>query len=214
MSGLNLRPENDPLLDPTPSVSAMQNLRGLLGPAIQSHQGMAVFDIDQHMSYLMVSEGSHGHVAPVVHFMHLGLKMLTDRTFKKRMPNGAQLETAILVVEDAVMPLARLVPPSTVLATRDPLLLHIARTAAGDMALGEAFPAPDCAPPAVSREAIETLFNQAADQVLRGVPDTRLPQEPVWLAGLLVLREAMHHWQFPMLRLLPREWEMEPGTVL
>lgn len=205
MSGLIPHPEHDPSLDPTPSVEAMAHLRTLLGPAIQAHQAVALLDVGDSACYLLLSEGSTGHPMPVVHYMHLGLHLLTQRTFKKEMPSLGQLETGIMVVEDAVMPLARLVPPSSVLATRDPLLLEIARQAAGDPDLGLLPPAPDSAPPAVTREAIEALFDRLVAQSSRnyGNVDQDLPDRPRWAAALLILREAMHHWQFSHLRLLP-----------
>ena len=205
MSGLLLHPEKDPSLDPTPSVETMTQLRGFLGPAIQSHQGIALFDVGESACYLLISEGMPGHAAPVVHYIHMGLHLLAQRTFKKSMPTPAQLESAIMVVEDAVMPLARLVPPHSVLATRDPLLLQLARMAAGDDSLGREAPAPDQAPPAVTREAIEALFERMVAQASRNyvgnAPD--LPQEPRLAAALLILREIMHHWFFTHLRLLP-----------
>lgn len=206
MSGTVLRPEQDPSLDPTPTVATMQQLRALLGPAVQAHEAVALFDVGDSACYLLVSEGNQGHPTPVVHYMHLGLHMLTQRTFKRDMPTPAQLEAGIIVVEDAVMPLARLVPPHTVLATRDPLLLQIARQAAGDPELGMWPPAPDCAPPAVTREAIEALFERLVAQSSRhyGGTDRDLPGDPYGAAALLILREALHHWQFTHLRLLPR----------
>ena len=206
MSGIVPPPAQDPSLDPTPTVATMQQLRALLGPAVQAHEAVALFDVGDSACYLLVSEGNQGHPTPVVHYLHLGLQLLTQRTFKRDMPTPAQLEAGIMVVEDAVMPLARLVPPHTVLATRDPLLLQIARQAAGDPELGVEPPAPDCAPPAVTREAIEALFERLVAQSSRnyGGIDQDLPGEPRWAAALLILREALHHWQFTHLRLLPR----------
>lgn len=205
MSGLVLRPDHDPSLQPTPTVADMQQLRALLGPAALPQQAVALFDVGDSACCLLISEGSGGHPTPVVHYIHLGLHLLTQRTFKKDMPTTAQLEAGIMVVEDAVMPLARLVPSTTVLATRDPLLLQIARCAVGDAHLGEAPPAPGMAPPAVTREAIEALFERLVAQASRnyGGIDQDLPGEPRWAAALLILREAMHHWQCTHLRLLP-----------
>jgi len=205
MSGIPPRPENDPTLEPAPSVAAMQQLRTRLGPAIRPHQALALFDVGDSACYLLVSEGSHGHPTPVAHYMHLGLQLLVQRTFKKSMPSAAQLEAGITVVEDAVMPLARLLPPGAVLATRDPLLLDIARHATGQNPLALTAPGPGSAPPAASLEAIEALFARLVAQASPGGARSAAegPQDPAWAAALLILREAMQHWQFRQLQLLP-----------
>lgn len=206
MSGLVLHPDRDPSLEPTPTVADMQQLRALLGPAVQPQQAVALLDLGDSACSLLISEGSGGHPTPVVHYMHLGLHLLTQRTFKKDMPTPVQLEAGIMVVEDAVMPLGRLVPQPTVLATRDPLLLQIARQATGDPDLGRQAPAPNSAPPAVTRDAIEALFERLVARASRnyGGIDQNLPDEPRWAAALLILREALHHWQCSALYLLPQ----------
>lgn len=198
MSGLVLHPDHDPSLEPAPTVADMQRLRTLLGPAAQPQQAVALLDVGDTACCLLISEGSAGHPAPVVHYMHLGLQLLAQRTFKKAMPTPAQLEAGIMVVEDAVMPLALLVPSSTVLATRDPLLLQLARQATGNPALGRD-------PPAVMREAIEALFDRLVARASHhyGGSAPEVPDTPRTAAALLLLREALHHWQCTQLYLLP-----------
>lgn len=212
MSGLVLHPDHDPSLEPAPTVADMQRLRALLGPAAQPQQAVALLDVGDAACCLLISEGSGGHPAPVVHYMHLGLQLLAQRTFKKAMPTPAQLEAGIMVVEDAVMPLALLVPPSTVLATRDPLLLQLARQATGNPALGREPPAPGSAPPAVMREAIEALFDRLVSQASHhyGGSAPEVPDTPRTAAALLLLREALHHWQCSQLYLLPARTGAEP----
>lgn len=188
---------DDPSLAPVPSVEAIQRLRQQLGTALQPAQALALLELGESGCALLISEGLQGHPTPVVHHMHLGVQLLAQRTFKKAMPTEAQLEAGIMVVEDAVMPLQRLVPAHSVLATRDPLLRDIARHATGSLLHGT--------PAAVSREAIEALFSRLASQASRpyGGPDPDLPQQPTWAAALLILREALHHWQFEQMSLLP-----------
>jgi hypothetical protein len=60
MSGTVL-PRTRPLLDPTPTVATMQQLRALLGPAVQAHEAVALFDVGDSACYLLVSEGNQGH---------------------------------------------------------------------------------------------------------------------------------------------------------
>ncbi|CAB5659886.1 Uncharacterised protein [Comamonas aquatica] len=141
---------------------------------------------------------------PVRHHLPLGLQSLSQRSFQLRMPTPAQLETGIMEVEDAVMPLARLLPAHTLLATRDPLLRHLALQAVGGHAPGEV--------PAITREAIEALFERLVAQSSRHyshqAPD--LPPDPRAAAALLVLREILHHWQCTHLWLLPDSVDAAP----
>ena len=212
MSGISTpSTASTPAPRPAPSAATLQRLRAQWGAQLQSHHTLALLELGDATCALIISEGQPEHTVPVVHHMPLGLQLLTQRTFKKNMPTDAQLEAGIMVVEDAVMPLARLVPPHTVLATHDPLLLQIARQAAG-------LPPPttqtsQAEPPCVTREAIEALFEQLVQQASRpyGGTDPDLPQDPRWAAALLILREALHHWQCSHLHLLPPP---QPGTTI
>lgn len=109
----------------------MASLRHLLGDAIQSHQTIAMLDLGNQRSRLLISEDDGGHPQPVFHQMSLGIDLLATRTFKQRMPTEVQLEHCIMLVEDAVMPIARLIPPGNVFVTRDPLLLEVGQQALG-----------------------------------------------------------------------------------
>lgn len=188
----------DPSLPPPLTTEALQHLRNQLGAAVHPAQAIALLEVGASGCALLISEGMHGHPTPVVHHMPLGLGLLTQRTFKKAMPTEAQLEAGIMVVEDAVMPLQRLIPPSAVLASGNPLLLGIARLAVGQRA-------PEAMPTLVSRDAIEALFSRLVAQASRGWgrADPELPSAPNGAAALLILREALHHWQFNQLCLLP-----------
>ncbi|MET1115414.1 MAG: hypothetical protein ABWY08_10705 [Comamonas sp.] len=112
----------------------------------------------------------------------LGLHTLAHARFKDQMPDALALERGIEEVEDAIMPASAWLPRPVRLQTRDALLHAIARVAgAGD---------------ALTREAVEELFDRLVRQAQRAGPvDASLPQEAEWAAGLLVLRECLHHWQ-------------------
>jgi len=181
----------------------MLSLRTWLGEAVQAHQAIAMLDLGKQRSRLLISEGESGHPQPVFHHMQLGVDLLATRTFKRHMPNEAQLEQGIMLVEDAVMPVARLIPASNIFVTRDPYLLAV-----GQQALG----VPDLQSilnetgrlPVLSREAVESLFDQLARQaVYPQIPLGDLPQSAPWAAALLILREILHHWQLGAIRLLP-----------
>lgn len=112
----------------------------------------------------------------------LGLQTLAQHRFQGRMPNALALEQGIEEVEDAIMPAGPWLPRPVRLQTHDALLHAIARVASAEKVL--------------TRDAVEQLFEHLARQAERaGAPDALLPQEPVWAAALLVLRECLHHWQ-------------------
>lgn len=185
-----------------PSLAPLQQLRTQLGTALSPHQALALFAVEGPVCTLLVSDSDTS--APVLHHLPLGLQSLTQRSFQQRMPTPAQLETGIMEVEDAVMPLARLLPAHTLLATRDPLLRHLALQAVGGHAPGEV--------PAITREAIEALFERLVAQSSRHYShqDPDLPQDPRAAAALLVLREILHHWQCTHLWLLPDSVDAAP----
>lgn len=207
MSGISSSAATARLTVTTPATTDVQPLRAQLGSALHDHQALALLELGDTRCTLLVDDGDPGHATPVVHCMPLGVQLLTQRTFKKGMPTEAQLETGIMVVEDAVMPLARLVPDGALLASRDPLLRQIARQATGDPCLGNA------TPQSVSREAIEALFDRMAQQAGRtyGSPDPDAPHTPEAAAALLLLREALHHWQCNHLHLLPTPTQSGPS---
>ena len=122
------------------------------------------------------------------HDLPLGLETLARRRFQGRMPDALALEQGIEEVEDAIMPAAPWLPRPVHLQTHDALLHAIACVAGAQKVL--------------TREAVEQLFERLARQAERaGAPDSLLPQNPVWAAALLVLRECLHHWQVEELHL-------------
>lgn len=196
-------PFADDALEPQLTVADMVALRELLGDAIQPHQAIAMLDLGEHRSRLLISEGEGGHPQPVFHHMDVGIDLLATRTFKQQMPTEAQLEHGIMLVEDAAMPMARLIPPSNVFVTRDPYLLEVGQQALGVRDVATAWKASGRLP-MLSREAVEGQFDMLARQAAHPhLPLGDLPQSPRWAAALLFLREILHHWQLGAVRLLP-----------
>lgn len=199
----------DDALEPELSVSNMSALRAELGDAIQAHQAIAMLDLGNKRSRLLISEGDIGHPQPVFHHMQLGMDLLATRAFKNRMPNELQLEQAIMLVEDAVMPVARLIPASNVFVTRDPYLLAVGQQALGVRDLNVAWQDTGRLP-VLSREAVEVQFDLLARQAAHPqTPQGDLPQSPHWAAALLLLREILHHWQLGAVRLLPSAVQLQ-----
>lgn len=196
-------PFADDALEPQLTVADMAALRELLGDAIQPHQAIAMLDLGEHRSRLLISEGEGGHPQRVFHHMDVGIDLLATRTFKQQMPTEAQLEHGIMLVEDAAMPMARLIPPSNVFVTRDPYLLEVGQQALGVRDVATAWKASGRLP-MLSREAVEGQFDMLARQAAHPyLPLGDLPQSPRWAAALLFLREILHHWQLGAVRLLP-----------
>ena len=181
----------------------IQSLRHALGDAIQAHQAIVMLDIGNQRSRLLIGEGENAHPQPVIHHLQLGMDLLEKHTFKHRMPTQAQLEQGIMLVEDAVMPVARLIPLSNVFVTQDPFLLEVAQQALGIPDLHGAWNASGRLP-MLSREAVEAQFELLVRQAAHPqTPLGDLPQSPRWAAALLILREVLHHWQLGTVRVLP-----------
>lgn len=107
----------------------------------------------------------------------LGLDALTPGPFRRDPPTSLELEQAIMVVEDVLMPLAAHVPPHPLVQLHSPVPLA--------EALGSRVQ---------SRESIERLFGQLVAMV-EGDPlaSAQLPRDRRVAAALLILREWMHH---------------------
>ncbi|MFC5706660.1 hypothetical protein [Aeromonas eucrenophila] len=106
-----------------------------------------------------------------------GLDAMTPGPFRRDPPTAMELEQAIMVVEDVLMPLAAQIPPHQQLTLHSPVQL------AGALGSHE-----------LSRESVEQLFGQFAAMV-EGDPlaAANLPKARHFAATLLILREWMHH---------------------
>lgn len=106
-----------------------------------------------------------------------GLEAMTPGPFRRDPPSALELEQAIMVVEDVLMPLAARIPP------HETVVLHSPYPLAGELGSQE-----------LSRESVEQLFGQFAAMV-EGDPlaAANLPKARHFAATLLILREWMHH---------------------
>ena len=116
---------------------------------------------------------------------------LAATCFRNGRPTAVELERAIDIVEDALM--AAKPPPAPGdghLTTSEPIL----RRLPGLEAVGAT----------LSRDAVETLFQQLASFAL-GMPDPHGAKvaERETAASLLILRECMHHLGFDSVRIVP-----------
>ena len=108
--------------------------------------------------------------------------------FKHSPPTPQELENAIMAVEDEVSRARTLAASPAVLLTSDASIRGIALQAG--IAEGERMVLPI--------EAVETLFDLLAAFVMgRPASSAGIPTDSRFAATLLVLREFMHHLQFP-----------------
>ncbi|CAM4181717.1 hypothetical protein [Aeromonas bestiarum] len=113
----------------------------------------------------------------ITYKLAFGLEAMTPGPFRQDPPSALELERAIMVVEDVLMPLAARIPAHELVTLHSPLPL------AGELGSHE-----------LSRESIEQLFGQFAATV-EGDPlaAAHLPKGRRFAAVLLILREWMHH---------------------
>lgn len=124
----------------------------------------------------------------------LSLAMLLNEGLQRFPPSESAMEQAIAITEDALMPWIPALrnPPLQVLECADaelaalPALLGLAPLPALELAIDE----------------LEQAFNQVA-RVAAGVPakSVHLPEQPRFVAALVVVRELMHHVGWQKLRL-------------
>lgn len=120
----------------------------------------------------------------------LGVTDLVSRYLRHSPPSPLEMESAITVVEDVVMPVYRELPAHARLETADAALHGLA------LACG--------VPPAESmvwtRDALEASFNRLASVVM-GSPAAQagVPLDGTSVARLLILRECLHHWGYDAL---------------
>lgn len=117
----------------------------------------------------------------------IGLAQLGRGPFRRQPPSGLELEAAIAFVEDAVMPLAKVLPPSTKLVSSDEIASRLLTVAQGG---GQ--------PTGVlTLQQVEHVFGELA-AVSQGRPasSSGVPTDGPFVSYVLILREFMHHLAF------------------
>jgi exopolyphosphatase/pppGpp-phosphohydrolase len=116
-----------------------------------------------------------------------GAQQLADATFHHQPPRPVELESAIDEVEDRLAAIADVVPTASALVLLGPLARQLAQVVGGAEGGGLT----------LSIETVEGLFQRLASESL-GNPAARrgLPSGNGFVAGVLILREFMHHLRF------------------
>jgi hypothetical protein len=113
--------------------------------------------------------------------------------FQSELPRPIELENGIAMIEDTLMPLSTLLPPSSTLLLAGDGVATIGQAAGqggeGDLVL--------------SLEQVEEIFRDlAAISEGRPVSSSRVPIDHKFTIAVLALREFMHHLNFDSVRLL------------
>lgn len=136
----------------------------------------------------------HGPEASTVLPLALGRQRTARRQFRRSPPTALELENAIAEVEDEVVRAHRQVVPGTALYTQDDGIRQIAQ-------LAGVAPAPTMV---LSVQALEYTFDRLAALALgRPASSDVLPASTEFAATLLILRECVHHLQFPSITVCP-----------
>ncbi|MDM0043833.1 hypothetical protein QTH91_04995 [Variovorax dokdonensis] len=112
----------------------------------------------------------------------LGTRRMGAGGFRRNPPAEIEIEEAIAVVEDALMPVLQKLPSPAVWRTRDEAARELAINALG------------FTPPGVATiDDVERLFNAMARASALGSWAGAVPLDARQAAYLLILRECLHH---------------------
>lgn len=126
--------------------------------------------------------------------VELGVGSIQARHFHGGIPDGAGVESAIAAVEEAIMPLLRVIPDAARLVSADPRIAAVAGV--GGLA--------DHSRSTLGIDAVERLFDRWTARVLgRPASQDPMPVSGDFAATLLILRETLHHLKFHGITLLP-----------
>lgn len=138
--------------------------------------------------YSFIAQGMEADKPDNVWVLDIGALKTTREYFKHIPPTPSEVENAIQVVEDTVMPLHKLLIPTTRLYTLDASVTEIARlTVYSDSKEGVK----------LERADMESVFNRLA-AIITGRPASQdiLPTSGSFASTILILREVMHHLGF------------------
>jgi len=155
---------------------------------------LTVLHIDDEYSF--IAQGTDTAKPEKLWVFDIGTEKTAGDFFKYFPPTLAEIENAIQVVEDEVMPLHRLLITTPDLYTLDESIQDIARlTVFSEVQQGLT----------LTRTDVEQVFNRLA-AIISGRPASQdvLPTTNSFAATLLILREVMHHLGFMNITALKR----------
>jgi len=144
--------------------------------------------------YSFISQGADSDKPDNLWVFAIGTVKTAIDFFKQYPPTFNEVENAIMVVEDEVMPLHKLLLPNTGLYTMDAGVREIAQlTVFAETKQGIN----------LARADMEQVFNRLA-AIITGRPASQdiLPANISFATALLILREVMHHLGFTDITIL------------
>lgn len=165
--------------------SEIRSRYSVVRSALSDARQLAVLHVGPEQT--AVALGDHDQAVQIA-LLAIGSKTIADDYFKHTPATALELENAIVVVEDEIARARSILRGSWQLHTTDAALCEIAAlsgiTASSQMVL--------------SIEAVEQTFERMASVALgRPAAQSGLPAGNEFAARLLILREFMHHRQFP-----------------
>ena len=123
----------------------------------------------------------------------IGLAQLGRGPFRHQPPSALELESAIAFVEDAVMPLAKVLPQSTQLVSADSIASRLLTPVQGDSGQRAGV---------LTLQQVEHVFGElVAVSLGRPASSSGMPTDGPFVSYVLVLREFMHHLAFGEIRI-------------
>jgi len=145
--------------------------------------------------YTLIAQGTDDKKPEKLWLLDIGTEKTAHEFFKHNPPTPGEVENAITVVEDEVMPLHKLLEPSSTLYSFDSSIYKIALQTISTEQKNETI---------LSRSDMEQIFDRLA-AIISGRPASTdiLPTENSFAATLLILREVMHHLGFKEIIIKP-----------
>jgi exopolyphosphatase/pppGpp-phosphohydrolase len=154
---------------------------------------VTILHIDDQYSFM--AQGTGADKPDNLWVFGIGAGKTATSYFYHNPPTPGEVENAIMVVEDEVMPLHKLLIPNSQLYSLDETVREIALLAAfkdSDQGM------------ILTRTDMELVFNRLA-AIITGRPASSdvLPADNSFASTLLILREVMHHLGFMEITILP-----------
>ncbi|CAM4067268.1 hypothetical protein [Paracidovorax anthurii] len=172
-----------------PSSALSPHDAGALYAALQAGPlaGSAITVLHIGAAHSSIASGT-GPQPHVLRTLDVGSYATAAACLRHQPPTGAEVEQAIAVVEDAVMPVRAVLPAGSALYTADADIRRIA--------LQAGIPAqPEMQLPL---EALERVYQRMASRAMGGAPQgsDAVEDDPAFIATLVILRECLHHLGF------------------
>ncbi len=146
-------------------------------------------------NYCFIIQGNDSAKLNNLWVFDIGLEITADDYFYHNPPTFNEMENAIMMVEDEVMPLHKLLAPHSGLYTTDAGIREIAQlTVFTENKQGIT----------LTLSNMESVFNRLA-AIITGLPASQdcLPTTKSFAVTLLILREVMHHLGFMDINIFP-----------